>query len=84
MLMGYVDEKFPPKYVTGTNLKDCNAYKPVQDVEQYWRYQKEQRRLNRSGLLRDAFLLALGSLITLFTQNIGGIIDFITGLFEKG
>ena len=83
MIDGYVDDRFPTKYVSGTHLKDCNAYKPAKDVGEYWRYEKELRRRNRNAILRDAFLLVLGSLITLFVQNMGSIVDFITSFFEN-
>lgn len=82
-LEGDTSKKYPPKYLPGTKIQECNAYRAVSDSELYWRHLKSVKSEKRSGFVRDVILLILGSLITLAVEHLGQIVDFLAGIWQQ-
>ncbi len=82
-LEGDTSKKYPPKYLPGTRIQECNAYRAISDAELYWRHLKSVKSEKRSGFARDIILLILGSLVTLAAEHLDKIVDFIIRIWNK-
>ena len=81
MLDGYTDNRFPMKYVRGTNLPECNAYTTCSEVDNYWRYWASTKSEKRVRLIRDIIFLILGAVITSIFDHAIELEDFVRNFF---